>query len=655
VVNATRSTFAALAGAALLLSCRVDDRTLSVAGASLPTAFSELEVLAGTLEDPHFVQPIAIAGCGDPGVSSGEFAPFCVVDGNRILRVSRNSGSVTLVAGSDQTIAKNGVGADAGFGSVADMTSDSAGALYVLDGCAVRKIVVATGEVSTVAANVNTSCGTADGVVLGAPAPPPSHLHYCAYTNSLFVSDGRAVREVDVTTGSVTNLLGPNGQPWVSSGASAGPVLSLGSSLFVADGSVLQRVELDAGTWTAKPGPYSAGSAITSLAIEPDYLYSLQGDALWRLEIGTGDWALCLPAGSSTLAPAETSLGCPSSVAAGLNAAAVYVTDACLHSVQVVDCDQGTETALVVGDMLVSGDGDASGATFAWPSGLTTDDAGNTYVVDSGSIRRISASGHVTTLASAVLTGPSDTSWPVGIVWDGATALYVADAAGHTIRKVITKTGAVFSLSDQGTIDLIRPTGLAIDRRGGGLYVSDITEHTIRRVDLATNQVTLVAGQPYVPGSADGDTAHATLLLPAGVAVDGTSLVFADSGSKTIRLVRLDTGEVKTIAGSNGVAGIAGGSGLHARFVEPVAVTLVGPGRIAVADRLAGTVSTFDLMNGDATNVDRILGAATPGTPLPVPATNLGPAPSHLYLPQALAVDSSTLLVSVPNAILRAR
>jgi DNA-binding beta-propeller fold protein YncE len=324
----------------------------------------------------------------------------------------------------------------------------------------------------------------------------------------------------------------------------------------------------------------------------------------------------------------------------------------------VVDCASAAETALVPGVRATAADGDGPTARFAWPSGMATDDSGDVFVVDVDSIRRVTPSGAASTVAKAAIAAPIDNDWPIGVASNGAGALYVADPAHHAVRKVVVETGAVSTIALRPpTTTLTQPTALALDRDHGTLYVGDVVDHTIRSIDTTTGQVTLVAGQPNIPGSDDGDAAHATLLFPAGLALDGTSLLVADAGSKTIRALDLPTGELRTIAGAPGIEGEADGAGLSARFLEPIGVAVEADGRVFVVDRLAGAISTLELANGDATDVSRLLGAPPTDTrSLPAPATTLGDAPGQLYLPQAIAFGASgELLVAVPGAVLVAR
>ena len=102
----------------------------------------------------------------------------------------------------------------------------------------------------------------------------------------------------------------------------------------------------------------------------------------------------------------------------------------------------------------------------------------------------------------------------VAISPDGS-ALFVADAGNHKIRRVEVGTGAVTTVAGSGTADSAdgvgdaaqfnNPYGIAISPDGGALFVTDSGNHKIRRVEVATGAVTTLAGSGN-DGDADGVT-----------------------------------------------------------------------------------------------------------------------------------------------------
>lgn len=81
-----------------------------------------------------------------------------------LRRVDPATGTVTTIAGSTgQMFTTDGIGTAAGFRQISDVVSDGFGALYISDGTAIRKMVLATGQVSTIAGDPANSAGSADG------------------------------------------------------------------------------------------------------------------------------------------------------------------------------------------------------------------------------------------------------------------------------------------------------------------------------------------------------------------------------------------------------------------------------------------------------------------------------------------------------------
>ena len=158
-----------------------------------------------------------------------------------------------------------------------------------------------------------------------------------------------------------------------------------------------------------------------------------------------------------------------------------------------------------------STDGTGSAARFNNPNGIAVDTSGNVYVVDTGNftIRKITPAGVVTTFAGFPLaSGSSDGTGsaarftsPAGVAVDTAGNLYVTDS--NSVRK-ITPAGVVTTLA--GTIGATGSTdatgsaarfngaaGIAVDPSTGNIYVADQSNFKVRRVSPA-GVVTTLAG-----------------------------------------------------------------------------------------------------------------------------------------------------------------
>ncbi len=253
-------------------------------------------------------------------------------------------------------------------------------------------------------------------------------------------------------------------------------------------------------------------------------------------------------------------------------------------------------------------DGVSSAARFSAPYGVAVDGAGSVYVTDApilatdGSlvrapaVRRISASGSVSTLSLSFLANPPYVS-QFGIALDPAGNLYVSFA--NKVYKV-TPAGAESLLA---TVDAfvnpyappvsppappIRPElmGIAV-QADGTVYVSDVQGQVIRRISASGTVSTLAgrqgcfygfgptpAGSPCGPynasAPADGIGDAARFTFPRWIALDAAGdLVVVDnprtasgnfSDSDPGRVLRKVTaaGVVTTIAsGFDGLGGLA--------------------------------------------------------------------------------------------------
>ncbi|HVW12580.1 MAG TPA: NHL repeat-containing protein [Mucilaginibacter sp.] len=149
-------------------------------------------------------------------------------------------------------------------------------------------------------------------------------------------------------------------------------------------------------------------------------------------------------------------------------------------------------------------DGIGAAASFYLPEGIAIDGAGNLYVADcyNNMIRKITADGHVTTLAgkpgkknfgSKDGKGPAASfSHPCGIAVDKKGNVYIADVGNNKIRR-ITPDGTVSTLAGSGergssngdprTASFYHPYGVAVDR-DGNVYVADYQNNLIRKISL---------------------------------------------------------------------------------------------------------------------------------------------------------------------------
>jgi len=186
--------------------------------------------------------------------------------------------------------------------------------------------------------------------------------------------------------------------------------------------------------------------------------------------------------------------------------------------------------------------------------------------------------------------------------------VFVADGWNNTIRRIELPSGVVTTVAglagQSGTADGVgsaarfaSPYGIAVDANGTTVFVADTTNHTIRRIDVATRTVTTLAGQPGVPGSADGVGTAALFYEPWGLAVDaaGATVYVADTFNNTIRRITVATRTVTTLAGQAGQFDLIDGVGSAARFNNPVGVAANATGSVLfVADQYNSALRRID-------------------------------------------------------------
>jgi sugar lactone lactonase YvrE len=274
------------------------------------------------------------------------------------------------------------------------------------------------------------------------------------------------------------------------------------------------------------------------------------------------------------------------------NADNVYVVDSGNYTIRKITADGIVRTLAGRPGVRGSADGAGTAAQFNWPSCLAIDTAGNVYVTDGDSIRKVSPSGLVTTLVGGVSGGLNRLAGFSGIAVDSEGNIYAADTDGNTICK-ITAGGVVTTLagddnSNMGYADgtgsaarFVHPQGVAVDSTGN-VYVADWGSSRIRKITPG-GVVSTLAGN-LVRGSADQTGTAAQFDSPWGVAVDSAGNVYvADSLNNTIRKISSD-GRVVTLAGLANVSGSADGTGLVVRFNSPQKIAIDRAGNLYVAD-----------------------------------------------------------------------
>lgn len=244
--------------------------------------------------------------------------------------------------------------------------------------------------------------------------------------------------------------------------------------------------------------------------------------------------------------------------------------------------------------------GMGTAAQFRSPVSIAIDKNDIIYVADQNDhrIRKITPDGNVTTYAGTgtqgVVNGDALTvarfNQPLAIASTREGILYVAEA-GSRIRKVdvngVVSTFAGIDTLATGWVDgtgsvarFNNPKALTTDHLGN-VYVGDTSNHRIRKITPQA-AVTTIAGTG-VSGYVDGPGATAQFYMPWSLTTDKYGNVYVDDQyNQRIRVIS-PSGVVSTIAG-NGSWGYTNGTGLSARFWNPIGIDLDAEGNMLVGD-----------------------------------------------------------------------
>ncbi|MFD5798140.1 thioredoxin-like domain-containing protein, partial [Streptomyces diastatochromogenes] len=213
--------------------------------------------------------------------------------------------------------------------------------------------------------------------------------------------------------------------------------------------------------------------------------------------------------------------------------------------------------------------------------------------------------------------GPQEASFnePQGLVLLGdGTSVIVADSVNHALRHLDLATGEVTTLAGTGRqwwqgsptsgpareVDLSSPWDVAVF--GGKVWIAMAGVHQLWTYDPATRTVAVGAGTTN-EGLVDGPAAEAWFAQPSGLAATADRLWLADSETSALRWVDLD-GHVHTAVGEGLFDfGHRDGAAEQALFQHPLGVTALPDGSVAVADTYNHALRRYDPANGEVTTL----------------------------------------------------
>ncbi|MCW7941779.1 alkyl hydroperoxide reductase / thiol specific antioxidant / Mal allergen [Streptomyces hygroscopicus] len=215
--------------------------------------------------------------------------------------------------------------------------------------------------------------------------------------------------------------------------------------------------------------------------------------------------------------------------------------------------------------------------------------------------------------------GPAEVagfSEPQGLALLDEDAVVVADTVNHALRRLDLATGEVTTLAGTGRqwwqgsptagpareVDLSSPWDVAVF--GGRVWTAMAGVHQLWTYDPRTATVAVAAGTTN-EGLVDGPGAEAWFAQPSGLAVsaDGERLWLADSETSALRWVDRD-GAVHTAVGTGLFDfGHRDGAAEQALLQHPLGVTALPDGSVAVSDTYNHALRRYDPVTGEVTTL----------------------------------------------------
>jgi sugar lactone lactonase YvrE len=183
---------------------------------------------------------------------------------------------------------------------------------------------------------------------------------------------------------------------------------------------------------------------------------------------------------------------------------------------------------------------------------------------------RLAFPGKMKPLHRQSAAGDTTRHWAVADA--GHQQIVLLDQQGQELRRIGSGRA---NLVDGGFDDCCfrTPQGLVCDH--DRIYVADTGNHAVRLIDLASEQVTTLAGLghrgPALPDAAPGR--QSALASPWDLELDGDRLYIANAGTHQLALLTLGNGILHRLAGDGGEA-IDDGPAAHARLAQPSGLTL---------------------------------------------------------------------------------
>ena len=497
-----------------------------------------------------FLDGLAVDGAGR--------AYFSDIGNNRVHRFDPRTGLLALVVSGPRGFSGDGGPVrNASFNSPRGLALDAAGNLFIADqwNQRVRRVDASSGVVTTVAGNGSRARPTEGALALETGFDQPLGLAF-ERDGSLLVEDVTGLCRISASTGRISRLTNhlsfgsplvlPSGEIFVDDSNSQVQTIrridpATAAATVIAGGGVGGLGDGGPATAAVVPQPSSAvrgPSGDLFIAESRGHRIRRVSGGLISTYAGTG-----VPGSAADGAPrTATPLSSPRSLAVD-RSGNLFATDlggrilrfdALSGTVQTISLPSyGTDGRLAIGpaDVLYVCD--------TWGHAIVRLDPVTRQITPVAGTRThgFSGDGGPATLASL--------ADPMGISFDAAGNLFIADSANYRVRRVDAVTGTITTLAGGGTrrdfpvpaleASLGQTWDVAPDGRGG-LLISDV--FFLYRLDLATGLVHLASGGPLGSAGDDGPLSAATFTRIPSLSVDAAGNLFLpDQYANTVRAV----------------------------------------------------------------------------------------------------------------------
>jgi thiol-disulfide isomerase/thioredoxin len=203
---------------------------------------------------------------------------------------------------------------------------------------------------------------------------------------------------------------------------------------------------------------------------------------------------------------------------------------------------------------------------------------------------------------------------PQGLALLDDSSVVVADTVNHALRRLDLASAEVTTLAGTGKqwwqgsptsgpareTDLSSPWDVALF--GGRVWIAMAGVHQLWTYDPAAGTVAVAAGTTN-EGLVDGPAAEAWFAQPSGLAATADRLWLADSETSALRWVDLE-GVVHTAVGTGLFDfGHRDGTADQALFQHPLGVTALPDGSVAVSDTYNHALRRYDPATGEVTTL----------------------------------------------------